>query len=104
MSGLNPTELKRRRRAAARTLLSDPRGISVAKKKHLVDGVWVDKLPFNAGHAWRAQQALLEADRLEAEAWEAASSPSGTDGEVLLAEPSKPPTPLSHWRKAPIHS
>ena len=64
MSGLNPTELKRRRRAAARTLLSDPRGISVAKKKHLVDGVWVDKLPFNAGHAWRAQQALLEADRL----------------------------------------
>ena len=68
MPDLNPAELKRRRRAAARTLLSDPRGISVAKKKHLVDGVWVDKLPFNAGHAWRAQQALLEADRLEAEA------------------------------------
>ena len=48
MSGLNPTELKRRRRAAARTLLSDPRGTSVAKKRHLVDGVWVDKPPFNA--------------------------------------------------------
>ena len=87
MPDLDSVELKRRRRAAARTLLSDSRGSSVAKKKHLVDSVWLDKLRFNAGHAWRAQQALLEADRLEAEAWEASSSPRVADEEVLFAEP-----------------
>ena len=55
MPDLTPAELKRRRRAAARSLLSDSRGVPVAKKKHLVGGVWVDKLPFNADHAWRAR-------------------------------------------------
>ena len=90
MPDLDPVELKRRRRVAARTLLSDLHGSSVAKKKHLVDGVWVDKLPFDAGHAWRTQQALLEADRLEVEAWEASSSPRAADAEVLFAEPAQP--------------
>ena len=89
MPDLNPAKLKRRRRAAARTLLSDSRGVSVARKKHLVDGALLDTLPFNACDAWQAQQAFLadqkEADRLEIEAWEAASSPGGTDEEVLLA-------------------
>ena len=91
MPDLSSAELKRRRRAAARTLLSDPRGSSVARKKHLVDGVLLDTLPFNACDAWQAQQAFLaeqkEADRLEVEAWEAALSPEGTDEEVLLADP-----------------
>eukprot|EP01048_Picozoa_sp_COSAG05_P009851 COSAG05_NODE_833_length_7066_cov_45.021961_5_plen_73_part_00 len=72
MPDLSSAELKRRRRAAARTLLSGPRGSSVARKKHLVDGVLLDKLPFNACDAWQAQQAFLaeqkEADRLEVEA------------------------------------
>ena len=51
MPDLKPAELKRRRRAAARTLLSGPRGTPVATKKHLVDGVRVDRLPFDAGDA-----------------------------------------------------
>ena len=59
MPALSPAELKRRRRVAARSLLSGSRGIAVAKKKHLVDGVWVDRLPFNAGEAWAAQRALV---------------------------------------------
>ena len=60
MPALSPAELKRRRGVAARSLLSGPRGTAVAKKKHLVDGVWVDRLPFNAGEAWAAQQVLNE--------------------------------------------
>ena len=82
MPDLKLAELKRRRRTAARTLLSGSRGTAVVKRKHLVDGVWVDELPFDAGHAHRAQQALVDADRLEAEAWEATSLPSTADEEV----------------------
>ena len=87
MPALSPAELKRRRRVAARSLLSGSRGIAVAKKKHLVDGVWVDCLPFNACEAWAAQQVLNEVDRLEIEAAVLASE---ADEDILLAEPAQP--------------
>ena len=90
MPALSPAELKRRRRVAARDLLSGPRGTRVTvdpgRKKHLVDGVWVDRLPFNAGEAWAAQRALEEVDRLEIEAAVLASE---ANEDILLAEPAQ---------------
>ena len=91
MPALSPAELKRRRGVAARSLLSGPRGTRVIVdpgwKKHLVDGVWVDRLPFNAGEAWAAEQVLNEVDRLEIEAAVLASE---ADEDILLAEPAQP--------------
>ena len=55
MPALSPSDLKRRRRVASRVLLSDSRGGEAARKhpdprkrKHLVDGKLVERLPFNA--------------------------------------------------------
>ena len=55
MSALSPADLKRRWRVASRFLLSDLRGGEAARKHpdprkrtHLVDGEWVERLPFNA--------------------------------------------------------
>ena len=55
MPALSLADLKRRRRVASRVLLSDSRGGEAARKhpdprkrKHLVDGEWVERLPFNA--------------------------------------------------------
>ena len=44
MPAVDPIDLKRRRRVAARTLLFGPRETA----RHLVDGARVDSLPFNA--------------------------------------------------------
>ena len=99
MPALSPAELKRRRRVAARGLLSGPRGTRVIVdpgwKKHLVDGVWVDRLPFNAGEAWAAQRALEEADRLEIEAAVLASE---ANEDILLAEPAQSDPERQAWR------
>ncbi len=46
MPDLDLVELKRRRRAAARTLLSRPRSPARRAGTHLVDDVRVDRLPF----------------------------------------------------------
>ena len=52
MSGASRTPVKIRRRAAARNLLRSP-DATPKQKKHLVDGVWVDTLPFSARDAYR---------------------------------------------------
>ena len=48
MPAVDRADLKRRRRLASRVLVSGSRGGGTAKKKHLVDGVWLERLPFNA--------------------------------------------------------
>ena len=48
MPTINPADLKRRRRVASLVLLSDSRGGETAKRKHLVDGQLIERLPFNA--------------------------------------------------------
>ena len=50
------TPVKVRRRAASRNLLRSP-DATPKQKRHLVDGVWVDTLPFSARDAWLAEQA-----------------------------------------------
>eukprot|EP01048_Picozoa_sp_COSAG05_P005383 COSAG05_NODE_318_length_11494_cov_485.893813_1_plen_117_part_00 len=56
MPGNSRTPVKVRRRAAARNLLRSP-DATPKQKRHLVDGVWVDKLPFSARDAWLAEHA-----------------------------------------------
>ena len=66
MASSSETELKEKRRKAARTLLSKDSTVDEATRspkpyrraykpyrRHLVDGVYVDKLPFNAGEQLR---------------------------------------------------
>ena len=56
------------------------------QKRHLVDGVWVDKLPFSARDAWLAEQAEKARFKAEVEAWEAkeAESPSPVKAEPVV--------------------
>ena len=86
MPGDSRTPVKVRRRAAARNLLRSP-DAAQKQKRHLVDGVRVDKLPFSARDAWLAEQA--EKARLKAEvgAWEAKEAESPTP---VKAEPVAP--------------
>ena len=58
MPAVDLVERKRRRRVAARTLLSRKREAG----RHLVDGVQVDSLPFDSGEA--AHQELAGAGRV----------------------------------------
>ena len=85
MPGNSRTPVKVRRRAAARNLLRSP-DATQKKKRHLVDGVWVDKLPFSARDAWLAEQAEKARFKAEVEAWEAkeAESPSPVKAEPVV--------------------
>ena len=74
-------DLKRRRRVASRTLAPGSRG-----KKHLVDGKWVDTLPFNAGQELRAHQAYLQEER---EALQRAVAAGEFGDDVCVAEPAR---------------
>ena len=75
MPGASRTPVKVRRRAAARNLLRSP-DAAPKQKRHLVDGVWVDKLPFSARDAWLAEQAEKARFKAEVEAWEAKEAES----------------------------
>ena len=75
--------MKVRRRAAARNLLRSP-DATPKQKRHLVDGVWVDKLPFSARDAWLAEQAEKARFKAEVEAWEAQQAESAS---LVKAEP-----------------
>ena len=83
MSGASRTPVKIRRRAAARNLLRSP-DATPRRKRHLVDGVWVDKLPFSARDAWLAEQAEKARFKAEIEAWEAKEAESAS---LVKAEP-----------------
>ena len=85
MPGNSRTPVKVRRRAAARNLLRSP-DAAQKQKRHLVDGVWVDKLPFSARDAWLAEQAEKARLKAELEAWEAeeAESPSPVKAEPVV--------------------
>ena len=80
MPAVDLVERKRRRRLAARTLLSRKREAG----RHLVDGVHVDSLPFDAGEAWAAHQEQV---RAESEALRAAVEAGEFEEDVCLAEP-----------------
>ena len=83
MPGNSRTPVKVRRRAAARKLLGSP-DATPKQKRHLVDGVWVDKLPFSARDAWLAEQAEKARFKAEVEAWEAKEAESASP---VKAEP-----------------
>ena len=83
MPGNSRTPVKVRRRAAARNLLRSP-DATPKKKRHLVDGVWVDTLPFSARDAWLAEQADKARFKAEVEAWEAKEAESAS---LVKAEP-----------------
>ena len=83
MSGASRTPVKARRRAAARNLLRSP-DATPRRKRHLVDGVWVDKLPFSARDAWLAEQAEKARFKAEIEAQEAKEAESASP---VRAEP-----------------
>ena len=69
--------MKARRRAAARNLLRSP-DATPKKKRHLVDGVWVDTLPSSARDAWLAEQADKARFKAEVEDWEAKEAESAS--------------------------
>ena len=80
---LASADLKRRRRVASRTLAPGSR-----KKKHLVDGEWVDTLPFNAGEEFLKYHAYLKEEK---EALEQAVAAGDFEDEIYIAEPAREP-------------
>ena len=81
--------MKARRRVAARNLLRSPDATrrpdaKRRQKRHLVDGVWADTLPFHVHDAWLAEQAEKARSKAEVEAWEAKEAESAS---LVKAEP-----------------
>lgn len=119
MASSSETELKEKRRKAARTLLSKDweyeatvdeaaRGpkpyrrahdkrIPAERRRHLVDGVYVDKLPFNAGEQLRIDPYpdLSTAGLIASNQYD--SSHSGGRKPVIIAEQVEPAVKKQTW-------
>ena len=94
MPGNSRTPVKVRRRAAARNLLLRSPDATPKQKRHLVDGVWVDKLPFSARDAWLAEQAEKARFKAEVETWEAEQAESAS---LVKAEPRASTSQYYSW-------
>ena len=89
MPAVDRADLKRRRRLASRVLVSGSRGGETAKRKHLVDGVWLERLPFNANGTFPPNTPGPRRTSLSA------SGPR-VDEDILFAESAQPvPEPES---------
>ena len=105
MPAVDQADLKRRRRLASRVLVSGSRGGGTTKRKHLVDGVWLERLPFNANGPFppntpgtgRASVSESGPHVNEGTGRAGAAASSGeAEADILFAEPAQPvPEPES---------